>query len=101
MFEFTHKISAIAGFCSVIFLAMVIFVGYLSYSETRRRISLFVIVSFALILVAQLFDLWTALSISVRLDIFASAIRFAGFLTLLTFLVSSGKNRFIPKDPAV
>lgn len=87
MLHLTRTIFAISEVFSVIFLAVVVFVGLLSYSETRHRFSLFVLTSFVLILAAQAFDLWTALSVSVGLDFVGSAIQFVGFLSLLIFLV--------------
>ncbi len=91
MFSFVRQIWAISEIFSVIFVAIVVLVGLLGYSETRHRFSLFVMMSFFLILCAQVFDLWTALSISVRLDVAGSIIQLAGFLTLLIFLVWRGK----------
>jgi hypothetical protein len=91
MFHFVRQIWVISEVCSVVFVALVVLVGLLGYSETRHRFSLFVILSFVLILCAQIFDLWTALSISIRLDVVGSIIQFAGFLTLLIFLVWRGK----------
>jgi hypothetical protein len=91
MLHLTRAVFAISEIFSVIFLAVVVFVGLLSYSETRHRFSLFVLTSFVLILAAQVFELWTALSVSVGLDFVGSAIQFAGFLTLLLFLLWRNK----------
>jgi hypothetical protein len=91
MLHLTRAVFAASEILSVIFLALVVFVGLLSYSETRHRFSLFVLMSFVLILVAQVFELWTALSVSVSLEFVGSAIQFAGFLSLLLFLVWSNK----------
>jgi hypothetical protein len=91
MFHLTRSIFAVSEVFSVMFLAVVVTVGLLSYSETRHRFSLFVLVSFVLILAAQVFDLWTALSISVRLDFVGSIIQLAGFVSLLLFLVWRNK----------
>jgi hypothetical protein len=91
MIHLTRAIFAISEIFSVIFIAVVVFVGLLSYSETRHKFSLFVLASFVLILVAQAFELWTALSVSVRLDFVGSGIQFAGFASLLVFLIWSNK----------
>jgi hypothetical protein len=91
MIHLTRTIFVISEIFSVIFIAIVVFVGLLSYSETRHRFSLFVLTSFVLILAAQVFELWTALSVSVGLDFVGSAIQFAGFLTLLLFLIWRNK----------
>ncbi len=91
MLHLTRTVFAISEIFSVIFLAIVVFVGLLSYSETRHRFSLFVLTSFVLILAAQVFELWTALSVSVGLNFVGSAIQFAGFLTLLLFLIWRNK----------
>jgi hypothetical protein len=91
IFHLTRAIFAISSVFSVLFLATVVFVGFLSYSETRHRFSLFVLLSFILILAAQIFELWTALSVSVRLDFVGSAVQFAGFVSLLIFLVWGNK----------
>ena len=69
MLHLTRTVFVISEIFSVIFLAIVVFVGLLSYSETRHRFSLFVLTSFVLILAAQVFELWTALSVSVGLDL--------------------------------
>jgi hypothetical protein len=90
MFLFVRQIWAISEIFSVIFVLIVVLVGLLGYSETRHRFSLFIMLSFFLIFCAQVFDLWTALSISIRLDVVGSMIQFAGFLTLLIFLVWRG-----------
>jgi hypothetical protein len=90
MFHFVRQIWVISEILSVIFVAIVVLVGIFGYSETRHRFSLFVMLSFFLILCAQVFDLWTAVSISVRLDVVGSIIQFAGFLSLLVFLIWRG-----------
>lgn len=91
LLHLTRAVYSVSEILSVIFLAVVVFVGLLSYSETRHRFSLFVLASFVLILIAQAFDLWTALSVSVGLEFVGSAVQFAGFLSLLVFLVWSSK----------
>ncbi|MDG6904182.1 MAG: hypothetical protein JRN20_00180 [Nitrososphaerota archaeon] len=91
MFHLTRTIFVVTEIFSVVFLAVVVFVGLLSYSETRHRFSLLVLASFVLILAAQAFELWTAISISVRLDFVSSAVQFAGFLSLLIFLLWRNK----------
>lgn len=91
MLHFAREIWVVAEILSIVFLAIVVLVGFLGYSETRHRFSLLVILSFILILVAQAFDLWTVLSISVRLDVVSSIVQFAGFLTLLVFIVWRGR----------
>ncbi|HVB13004.1 MAG TPA: hypothetical protein VNE86_07705 [Nitrososphaerales archaeon] len=91
LFHLVRTISAVSELLSVIFLAVVVFVGLLGYSETRHRFSLLVMMSFVLILAAQIFQLWTALSASVQLDIVSSTVQFAGFLSLLIFLVWRNK----------
>lgn len=87
LLHITRTVSAVSEVFVVAFLAAIVYVGLLGYSETRHRFSLLVMVSFMLILVAQIFDLWTALSVSIRLDFVGSAIQFAGFLSLLIFLI--------------
>jgi hypothetical protein len=91
MFLLVRQIWAVSEILSVIFVLIVVLVGLLGYSETRHRFSLFIMLAFFLIFCAQVFDLWTALSISVRLDVVGSIIQFAGFLTLLIFLVWRGR----------
>lgn len=91
MLHFAREIWVVAEILSIVFLAIVVLVGFLGYSETRHRFSLFIILSFILILAAQAFDLWTVISISVRLDVLGSIVQFAGFLTLLAFLIWRGK----------
>ncbi len=91
MFLLVRQIWAVSEILSVIFVLIVVLVGLLGYSETRHRFSLFIMLAFFLIFCAQVFDLWTALSISVRLDVLGSIIQFAGFLTLLIFLVWRGR----------
>ena len=91
MLHFAREIWVVAEFLSIVFLAIVVLVGFLGYSETRHRFSLLVILSFILILAAQALDLWTVLSISVRLDVLSSIVQFAGFLTLLVFIIWRGR----------
>ncbi len=91
MLHFARLIWEVAEILSIVFLAIVIVVGFLGYSETRHRFSLLVILSFILILAAQAFDLWTVISISVRLDVVSSVVQFAGFLMLLVFIIWRGR----------
>ena len=91
MLHFAREIWVVAEFLSIVFLTIVVLVGFLGYSETRHRFSLLVILSFILILAAQALDLWTVISISVRLDIVSSIVQFAGFLTLLVFIIWRGR----------
>ena len=91
MLQFAREIWVVAETLAIVFLTIVILVGFLGYSETRHRFSLLVILSFILILASQAFDLWTVLSISVRLDVLSSIVQFAGFLMLLVFIVWRGK----------
>jgi hypothetical protein len=91
MLHFAREIWVVAEILSIVFLAVVVLVGFLGYSETRHRFSLLVILSFILILAAQAFDLWTVVSISVRLDFLSSIVQFGGFLTLLVFIIWRGR----------
>lgn len=91
MLHFAREIWVVAETLAIVFLAIVILVGFLGYSETRHRFSLLVILSFILILASQAFDLWTVLSISVRLDVLSSVVQFAGFLLLLVFIIWRGR----------
>lgn len=99
MLQFAREVWIVAEILSILFVGIVIVVGFLSYSATRHRFSLFVMLSFLLIFLAQIFDLWTVLSISVRLDLVGSAIQFAGFLSLLVFLIWRGKIGSTRKAP--
>jgi hypothetical protein len=76
----------------LIFLGFVVFQGLLIYSRSKNRFSLLILVAFALLLVAHLITLGGLVVLSQRVLAFASGVQFCGFVSLLVFLVRSGRN---------
>jgi hypothetical protein len=84
-------VNLVAQLLSVIFLAFVVFQGVLVYSRSHNRLSLMVLLGFTLIFAAHLVMLASILVVSGLLLAVGSVIRFAGFASMLVFLIRSGR----------
>ena len=78
-------------FVILLVLIFIMFQGYLIYSRSRDDSSLLVLLGFALIFVARLVVLRSILDISGGEYLVAAAIQFVGFLSLLAFVIRSGR----------
>ena len=78
-------------FVILLVLIFIMFQGFLIYARSRDNSSLLVLLGFALIFVAHAVVLHSILAISGDEYLIAGAIQFLGFLSLLAFVVRSGR----------
>lgn len=83
--------SIISYFVVLILLAFIVFQGVLIHSRSKSRFSLLVLVAFALILAAHAVLLASVVSLSGGLFLLGTAVQFLGFVSLLVFLLRSGR----------
>ena len=91
LFIMTREVSLISTVLSLVFLSMVVFQGTLVYAQSRNKLALMVLVSFGLILLSNgLAFGWSIFSI-VYWYLLSTAVQFAGFLSLLLFILWRGR----------
>ncbi len=78
-------------FVVLLVLVFIMFQGFLIYTKSRDSSSLLVLLGFALIFVARLVVLHSVLDISGAEYLVAAAVQFLGFLSLLAFVIRSGR----------
>jgi hypothetical protein len=78
-------------FVILLALIFIMFQGLLIYSKSRDNSSLLVLLGFALIFVAHLVVLRSVLDVSGAEYLVAAAVEFLGFLSLLAFVIRSGR----------
>jgi hypothetical protein len=78
-------------FVILLVLIFIIFQGLLIYTKNRDNSSLLVLMGFALIFVARAVVLHSVLDISGAEYLAAAAVQFLGFLSLLVFVIRSGR----------
>lgn len=78
-------------FAVLLALIFIIFQGFLVYTRSRESSSLLVMLAFALMFVGHAVVLRSILDISSVEYLLAAAIQFLGFLSLLAFVVRSGR----------
>ena len=91
LFLLTRYSSLVTDIISIVFLSMVVFQGTLIYAQTRNRLALLVLLSFGLVLISNGISLGSSLLLSLNLYLVSSAVQFAGFLSLLLFLLWRGR----------
>lgn len=94
----TH-INAALQLLILILLAFVIFQGALIYSRSKGMFSLLVLSGFSLIFIAHAIMLASSLFPSTQLFTFGAVVQFGGFLSLLIFLLNSGRVHAASKNP--
>jgi hypothetical protein len=99
LFELTRQITIISDVIAVILLSMVAFQGTLTYGRARNRLALFVLISFGLILASRAIGIGSGIGNSVFWFLIATAIQFAGFLSLLIFILWGGRIGSARKGP--
>lgn len=77
-------------FFTVVILAFILFQGILVHSKARDRFSLLVLLAFALIFVAHIVFLISVVELSQGLLLLGDLVQFAGFVSLLAFIIRSG-----------
>lgn len=75
----------------VLLLAFVVFEGFLIYSRTGSKFSLMVLAGFALILAGHVIRFGSIAALSSALYVDGTIVQFFGFLSLLVFLIRSGR----------
>jgi len=78
-------------FVVLLVLVFIMFQGFLIYSKNRDKSSLLVLLGFALIFVAHVVVLRSILDVSGAEYLVAAAVQFLGFLSLLVFVIRSGR----------
>lgn len=91
MIILSREIFLISELLSIVFLAVLVFAGFLMYFENRNRLSVLVLLSFILILISHSVALWSVISLSAYLTSLSAGIQFIGFLSLLIFLLRSNQ----------
>ncbi len=91
LISLSREVIIVSGVLSVAFVSMVVFQGTINYVQSRNRLALLVLSSFVLILVAEGLGLWSAISLSTTINLISIAARFAGFLSLLIFILWRSK----------
>jgi hypothetical protein len=87
LISLSREVIIVSGVLSVAFVSIVVFQGTVNYLQSKNNLSLLVLSSFLLILVAEGLGLLSAVSLSVTFSLIANGIRFAGFLSLLVFIL--------------
>jgi hypothetical protein len=78
-------------FVILLILVFIMFEGFLIYAKGRDNASLLVLLAFALIFVGHVVVLHSILAISGTEYLVAAAVQFLGFLSLLAFVIRSGR----------
>jgi hypothetical protein len=78
-------------FVILLILVFIMFEGVLVYAKSRDKASLLVLLGFALIFVGHAVVLNSILAISGTEYLIAAAVQFIGFLSLLAFVIRSGR----------
>lgn len=86
-----YRFAALAYFVMLILLAFVVFQGVLIHGRTGSRFSLLVLLAFVLILVAHVVLLLSVIYLAGGLFLVGTAVQFLGFVSLLVFLLRSGR----------
>ena len=83
--------AVISYFVVLVLLAFIVFQGVLIHSRSKSRFSLLVLVAFLLILAAHAVLLASVVGLSGELFLVGTAVQFLGFVSLLVFLLKSGR----------
>lgn len=77
-------------FFTVVILAFILFQGILVHSRAKDRFSLLVLLAFAFIFAAHVLFLLSVIELSSDLLLLGDLVQFAGFVSLLAFIIRSG-----------
>jgi hypothetical protein len=86
-----YRYAVVSYFFSAILLAFVVFQGVLIHSRTRSRFSLLVLLAFVLVMLAHMLLLAGVLTLGGRVFLLGTGVQFLGFVSLLAFIVRSGR----------
>jgi len=86
-----YRYAVASYFVVFLLLAFVVFQGILIHSKSRSRFSLWVLGAFSLVLVAHVLLLAAVVALSGNLFLVGTSVQFLGFVSLLVFLLRSGR----------
>lgn len=86
-----YRYAVASYFVVLLLLAFVVFQGLLIHSRSRSRFSLLVLAAFSLVLVAHILLLSAVAELSGSLFLVGTSVQFLGFISLLVFLLRSGR----------
>jgi hypothetical protein len=86
-----YRYAVLSYFVVLILLAFIVFQGTLIHAKSSSRFSLLVLLAFVLILLAHVVLLASVLALSGSGLLLGDGIQFLGFLSLLVFLLRSGR----------
>jgi hypothetical protein len=86
-----YRYALLSYFVVLVLLGFIVFEGFLIHSRTKSRFSLLVLLAFSLILAAHAVLLFSVVDLSGTLFLAGTAVQFLGFVSLLVFLLRSGR----------
>ncbi len=86
-----YRYAVVSYFVAFVLLAFVVFEGALIHSRSRTTFSLLVLLGFVLILAAHVVLLVSVVALSGWLFFLGTSIQFLGFVSLLVFVLRSGR----------
>ena len=86
-----YRYAVVSYFVVLVLLAFIVFQGALIHSRARNRFSLLVLLAFVLLLAAHAVLLISVATLSGNLFLFGASVQFLGFVSLLLFLLRSGR----------
>jgi hypothetical protein len=86
-----YRFAVVSYFVVLVLLAFIVYQGVLIHSRTRSRFSLLVLLAFVLILAAHALLLVSVVRLAGGLFLVGAAVQFLGFVSLLVFLLRSGR----------
>ncbi len=86
-----YRYAILSYFVVLVLLAFIVFQGVLIHARTSSRFSLFVLLAFVLIFVAHVLLLVSVIALAGVLFLVGNAVQFLGFVSLLVFLLRSGR----------
>jgi hypothetical protein len=86
-----YRFALVSYLAVLVLLAFIVFQGLLIHSRTRSRFSSLVLLTFILLLLAHVVLLASVVDLSGSLFLLGTGVQFLGFLSLLVFLLRSGR----------
>jgi hypothetical protein len=86
-----YRYAVVSYFVVLVLLAFIVFQGALIHSRSKSRFSLLVLLAFVLLLAAHVVLLISVAGLSGNLFLLGASVQFLGFVSLLVFLLRSGR----------
>jgi len=86
-----YRFAVLSYFVVLVLLAYIVFQGVLIHSKARSRFSLLVLLAFTLVMASHAILLASVIALSGGLFLIGASVQFFGFLSLLVFLLRSGR----------